>query len=492
MATKERIAANSDMPDTCSFDEMTTTSSHDVSENPSPPFPLDTSKNKQSSYDDDDDDNNLMEDDEVFSNENNVEVSILEHYQLINTRRRLLHQVLQHCGLTCRIFSLVITAWFILYSIICRWDGLMDDDDSPRLVCACESCSNSWSCVERVEWLLQDDVNMRESEACQRVAEAYPLSCGACADGSCTSDTNTRVDPEADQEGKEEPPLYCFPMEDQRTSYRLWGGKTVQVKQSAGTSVCGPRQNHFSSTGVSVNMEEELLVLRYQDNSASEVRVLLSEHQLPYHYGKYSFSIKSVTVWNANGQLISEALPPYMILSFSTYDPDEVDRYGEFSHHQVKVNIGHLTTSKDDNNQANVQFSVEPETPANVYRFTEPQVAGSIYSFTWSPGSITWESTASSRTGQPETFSVTTVVALVNNRPDAIQCLPDYHMDVRISLFSSIGMDAQFDDTTVEVVVDGFDFVPSGEVALANGEACSKSCQCASSAECVLNTCQEI
>ena len=448
-----------------------------------------------------------------------------------------------HMTLTCRLFLLALATWILVFTKLRAVRNIRENfqmpllprnhdknnpeqnDQSPSYLCGCSLCEHLWMCAERVEWLLQEysfssatsatttvassnqqQVVLTEDQACQQVATEYPFRCRVCS----TSPTQCNSDPQLDLDAwhDEEPPLYCFPPAADRVRYTLWNGKRLDVKQSAGTTaVCGPRQNHFSATGVRVVEADNHLVLRYQAASASEVRIRLPANEHPYHYGTYTFSVHSITVRNKQGNVISnnnnKELPDGIILSFSTYDPNTLHPNGEASHHQVSMNLGQWSSNNGDNDN-NVVFSVEPALPHTTHRFAKPRLAGnSTYSFTWSPGSISWEASSSGRGGNADdekdddnnkqTFQVTTEYAVTHDLPDVIPCLPDYHMDVRISLYSALGRDLGFDGS-VEVVVDGFDFIPStdNEAFLATGQACSQSCQCQASDECVLQSCQEI
>jgi hypothetical protein len=82
-------------------------------------------------------------------------------------------------------------------------------------------------------------------------------------------------------------------------------------------------------------------------------------------------------------------------------------------------------------------------------------------------------------------------MALAANLVDNIQCLPA-DVEVRINLWNMNGAVApsgMADNHIVEVVIDGFSYTPSNVQGVANGQACSKHCQCLGTSRCVNGIC---
>jgi hypothetical protein len=82
-------------------------------------------------------------------------------------------------------------------------------------------------------------------------------------------------------------------------------------------------------------------------------------------------------------------------------------------------------------------------------------------------------------------------MAVAANLVDNIQCLPA-DVEVRINLWNMNGAVApsgMADNHFVEVVIDGFSYTPSDVQGVANGQACSKHCQCLGTSRCVNGIC---
>ena len=218
----------------------------------------------------------------------------------------------------------------------------------PLSLCGCPSCTEStWntmagdhSCGNRILYL-QNELSLKyptQEHACRQVAFEFPCECGGCDPGHCSLPTPEFIlpgdwvppqgltpaptpipqftDPSIDQENQS---LYCFPNGPDRTQYSLWGGMVVQVKEDY-TKVCGPGNNRFHASTVVADEINDKLTLRYTDGIASEVRILLPKEQRPYSYGRYSFTVDSVSVKNAAGTLLSDVLPKELVLGLFTWD----------------------------------------------------------------------------------------------------------------------------------------------------------------------------
>ena len=207
---------------------------------------------------------------------------------------------------------------------------VVGDPDAP---CGCPVCTESiwnnnageFTCGERITYLATEMSSQYPTQvsACRRIAFEFPCDCGGCDPGRCALPTPQFVlpaawepeegttpaptpvtaytDPNLNQEDQE---LYCFPS-GQRQTYTLWGGMRVQIKQDD-SMVCGPGNNRFTTETVQIDESADKLTLQYKNGVASEVRILLPEAQRPFTYGKYSFSVESVSVKDASGSVLSE------------------------------------------------------------------------------------------------------------------------------------------------------------------------------------------
>lgn len=127
------------------------------------------------------------------------------------------------------------------------------------------------------------------------------------------------------------------------------------------------------------------------------------------------------------------------------------------------------------------QFVIQPPEAPHYYRFwTGPNETmdqgGHVYQFTWNPTQVLWYTDANG--GQE--LEYTTEQAIKEGLTDRIQCLPA-DVEVRINLWNVLGTNAPMDmedGHVAEVVIDGFTFTPSGVAGVADGEYCSKHCQC--------------
>jgi hypothetical protein len=297
---------------------------------------------------------------------------------------------------------------------------------------------------------------------------------------------------------QEDQVLYCYPDPTIRTTYTLWGGMVVQVKEDAGA--CGPGNNLFTTNTVVVDETADTLTLLFKENVASEVRVLLPAAQRPFTYGTYSFSVKSVAVKDAAGVVLSNVLPKELVLGMFTWDDTENYAVHENYNHEVDVEVSRWNCE----NNSDVQFLVQPPGYPQMHRlFTGESNAtdienkykqgGQVYDFTWNPGQIDWTSTAGSY--ETNQFVLKTDEAIYRKVPDYVQCLPDTggNLEIRINLWNMLGasqpVGLSFTDT-VEVVFDNFSFVPSGQMHISDGGVCSKHCQCNHGvSECVNSIC---
>jgi hypothetical protein len=379
----------------------------------------------------------------------------------------------------------------------------MDDDE---INCGCSACTKAvWqnvsgtperTCGQRVKWLMNTFPleYSQQQDACRRVAFEFPCECGGCDPSRC----DVRVEPFVAKEKWELPhqpvapykmkfpsSMYCFPPAP--TTWRMWNGKQIQVKEDA--SVCGPGNNLFSNE--TAYEKDGELYLTYSNQQASEVRVTLPGKQI-YGYGTYTFSVKSISVLDAAGRVKDNKLPKDLVLGIFTWDDTDNYAIHENFNHEVDIEISRWNC--DDN--SDVQFLVQPAGFPQMYRFYSGQGAtydqgGHTYSFTWLPNRIDWATTA----GGGQQFSLTTEEALYKKVPDFVQCMPSGYTEVRLNLWNVNGAEvpAGLEPTdTVQVVIDKFEYESSPVAYAADGDYCSKSCQCGPASECLNGLCTNL
>jgi hypothetical protein len=290
--------------------------------------------------------------------------------------------------------------------------------------------------------------------------------------------------------------LYCYPPYMDRVHWtNVWapsssapsssdGGYIVEVKEG---TYCGPGNNHFSSATANIFSDEsdsDLLVLQYKMVNGrwegSEVRLVLPDSLMPFKYGTYSFSIRNVTVLSDGGNTATGAnsLSEDLVLGLFTWDDTERYDVHENWNHEVDVEISRWM----DPSNADTQFVIQPPEVPHYHRFfSGPQngtyePGGQVYSFEWNPTRIRWTATKSG-----ETYEYTTQMALEQNLPDRIQCLPA-NVEIRMNVWNVKGADiaptGMADTDVAQVVIDGFSYEPSGVAGVDDGELCSKHCQC--------------
>lgn len=394
-------------------------------------------------------------------------------------------------------------------------------DEVTRLVspaettyhCGCLGCGDSawntqapagagaqFTCGSRIQYL--ESGGMSHLDACRQIAATeLPTECSVCNPDSCSgagpflrtpapSPTPPLV-PAPTPPLDPSTPLYCYPDYNSRTRWtNVWGQYQVEVKQDMAGGVCGPGNNKFTSNTVSLANANEL-TLQYKKVGAtweaSEVRVLLPQNLMPFSYGTYKFSIKSVsTIDSSTGRVLAPNLSEDLVLGLFTWDDTEDYASHENYNHEVDIEISRW----GDPNNADAQFVVQPPEDPHYHRFftgagNTYSPGGKTYEFTWNPTSISWLSSGG------ETHSYTTKQALESNLPDYVQCLPA-NMEVRLNIWNKNGpvAPAGMADTHIaQVVVDGFTFTPSHAGGVANGETCSKDCQCLAPLRCINNKC---
>jgi beta-glucanase (GH16 family) len=298
-----------------------------------------------------------------------------------------------------------------------------------------------------------------------------------------SSETIASIDTEAPSfvaAGSSESDVYCYPPSSERKRYtNVWGTCLLEAKDS-GDGVCGPSDNAFADELVTLD-ENDVLTLSFASSNGlwygSEVRMV--QTTAPYTYGTYTYNIKEIRVIDlASGAVVGNTLPAGLVLGMFTWDPAHAE--GEEDLYEVDIEVSQW----GDSTNADVQFLLQPPEEPHFYRFVSGTngdlvQAPQTYEFTWLPTSVAWYSTA----GGGQNLLYTTEQAVSAGQTDRIQCLPA-NIEARIALWStqSAGVDpvGMTTDHKVEVVVDSFVFTPIAVTGVADGEACSKSCQCLS------------
>jgi len=399
----------------------------------------------------------------------------------------------------------------------------------PDSLCGCAVCTNEiwnnmageFTCGERISYLAGEMSDQYPSQvhACRQIAFEFPCACGSCDPGRCGLPTpefflpdnwqpflgsgtpaptpiTAYTDPSMRQEDQ---PLYCFPDPNLRATYTMWDNMVVQIKED--TNVCGPGNNRFTQDTVIVDQIADRLTLQYKNGVASEVRILLPENQRPFTYGTYSFSVESVAVKNAAGQVLSDILPKELVLGLFTWDDTESYAIHENFNHEVDIEISRWNCETN----SDLQFLVQPPGYPQMHRmFTgdhEDENAhysqgGKVYSFDWNPAEIEWNTNAG--TSVNNNFVLKTEEAVFRNVPDHVQCLEDIggNMEVRLNLWNMLGNKSPqglSSTDVVEVVFDNFSFTPSGLTHVEDGGICTKQCHCAAGvSRCMDNVCTPI
>ena len=409
------------------------------------------------------------------------------------------------------------------------------------LRCGCMECDeNVWNtdadtftCGERISWLVRNKKDLYPSvkEACMQVAGREFGQCSGCNPVKCGSNTDESEDISPMPIGlagtgytettlTARTPLYCFLDFKERTRWRnVWGKYTVEVKES--DQVCGPSNNKFTTNTVSL-LDKNQLKLQFKKVGntweASEVRVRLPEAQMPFLYGKFSFSVKSVEVIDiVTGDAIDNKLPPTLILGLFTWDDTEDYATHENFNHEVDIEISRWGKNHEEDLQFLVRLNLSLNSPTRVFSraivasrflfFNPPQVqppgdeqmarfysgGGTSYkqgrrsfSFDWRPAEIEWFGDR----GESHLYSAST--ALAAGVADHTQCLPA-DMAVRMNLWHLYGSSkpaGMANNHVVEVVIDNFAFAPNGLTVVPEGGVCTKDCQCGSSSRCASNMCR--
>lgn len=357
-----------------------------------------------------------------------------------------------------------------------------------------ETYAGEFTCGERIEWKQTiEGGGLSETDACEFVSNEFFTICGpqcrpSQCDGQCaappipapTLPPGPAVTPTSD--------IYCFPPYANRLRFtNAWGNYIIEAKDSQG-GVCGPNTNKFTSQTISFDptLGELTLEYKYIGGSwyAGEVRILLPEAQMPYTYGTYSFSLKTVAVKDSSDNVLSSELPDDMVLGMFTWDTSDDFALEQNHNHEVDWEISKWGYFNNQDVQFLTQpFEIQgPQFPAD-RRYSSGGQGGNVYEFTWNPNEIVWSA-------HDRSYTYSTDIALASCSEDYIQCLPN-NVEVRINLWNMLDkIPDNLDDTQrVVVVFDNFSFTSSGETHVADGGSCSKHCQCSASSSCASGIC---
>jgi hypothetical protein len=385
------------------------------------------------------------------------------------------------------------------------------DGKAPAL-CGCDSCSvqiwdtpaNGFTCGERIQFLRSPaGGSTGEIDACIAVSDQFPSICGPdCdvtkCDGVCQADFKVADPSPAPAPALESTaPVFCFPEYASRERYlNAWDSYALEVKDA--TSSCGPNFNNWSRDTVSYDTTTKELTLEYKQVkgiwTASEVRVLNGE-STSFTYGTYSVYVKSVSVLTGD-TLLSSKLPPNNVLGMFTWDSTALEE----ENREVDIEISQWGEPGNED----VQFLIQPETVPGPHflrderfysggAFDTYDQGGHWYNFSWEPGEIRWWSDA----GGGQTLTYSSAYADSRCVKDFLQCLPG-NLEFRLNLWKMGPGDLQpdfeqpadsFSSHRVEVVISDFVYTPSENQYVADGEICSKKCQCAPASECLNAVC---
>jgi hypothetical protein len=370
--------------------------------------------------------------------------------------------------------------------------------------CGCAECTDTvwnkaapadappgFTCGSRI--LYVQSTGKSNADACRAIAGGsgitgeFPAVCGACNPDKCTKVERPSTGPNPTE-------LYCFkPSSSRKRWTNVWSKYTVEVKSASNR--CGPGGNQFSDSTVAVSSNKKELTLQFKNVngvwSAGEVRVMLPAAQQPYSYGTFSMRIKSVGVIDTTtGRTLRKSLDPALAIGMFTWDPTPAaaDAY----HNEVDIEISKWGKP---NATTDAQFLVQPPKSPQFFRFsTGPKKgtmdpgSGNWYNVTWRPTSLLWRTSA----GGGIKHSYTTAQALRLKKEDYIQCLPAT-VEIRMNLWHSKGAvrpPTMADTHVAQVVIDQFVYTPNYILGVANGETCSKTCQCLPTSRCVNNKCR--
>lgn len=289
-------------------------------------------------------------------------------------------------------------------------------------------------------------------------------------------------------------PLYCYPPYEERKRWEnVWDNNFImEVKETKGNGRCGPGNSFFSADMLHFDENTEELTFEFKKEDGvwkgSEVRLVLPEQNMPFSYGRYDWSVKSVEVFRGN-EVVSNTLPPSIVLGLFTWDTTENFDVRENFNHEVDIEISQFNNVGGPD----VNLLVQPVGEPHHVKFYSGGSAGSYdqsgyqWRFDWNPNNITWYSDAAN--GLHHTYSSDDI--LYYSSPAYVQCLPA-DVEIRMNLWNVQGVATPIDmtdDMSIKVVIDNFYYHESGETHVPSGGSCSKHCQCAANSYCDAGVC---
>jgi hypothetical protein len=226
--------------------------------------------------------------------------------------------------------------------------------------------------------------------------------------------------------------MYCFPSYGNRQTWNnVWDNNfLLQVKETeAPMLTCGPGANFFSTETVSFDTNSQELTLEFKKNPINgkwmggEVRLVLPQADMPFSYGTYHWSLKTVQIIDTiTGEIVSTTLPPRIVLGLFTWDTTEDFGVRENMNHEVDIEISNF----GEVGGPDVNFLVQPPGKPQHAKLYSGGAAGlydqggHMYKFNWNPNNITWFSDAGD--GLSHVYSADTI--LEYDSPAWLQCLP--------------------------------------------------------------------
>ena len=362
--------------------------------------------------------------------------------------------------------------------------------------------SGAYTCGERIEYT-KNKHGISEDEACMLVAgKEFAAVCGiGCNPNRCDGRNNPYdvVDEIPPKSGDLRPdtPLYCFPQYDRRKRWvNVWENNfTMEVKETNGSGRCGPGNSFFGADMIHFDETSEELKFEFKKEGGiwkgAEVRLVLPDPEMPFTYGRFEWSVKSIQVFHGDS-VVSQTLPPSIVLGLFTWDATENFDVRENFNHEIDIEISQFNTVGGPD----VNLLVQPVGLPQHAKFYSGGSIGSYdqsghkWRFDWNPNNVTWYSDAA--TGLNHQYSSDDI--LYYSSPAYVQCLPA-DVEIRMNLWNVQGVDAPInmtDDMRIEVIVDNFSYQKSGEAHVPFGGSCTKHCQCSADSFCDAGKCSII
>jgi hypothetical protein len=322
--------------------------------------------------------------------------------------------------------------------------------------CGCQNCTEDiwnltvsdfagdFTCGARITWFA-DFFSVSQQEACIAVAaNEFPVECGkACnplrCDGRQTPYTIQNNPPIVSGDLLIDSDMYCFPSHGARQRYtNVWDNNFImEIKETQlPLTVCDPGANYFATDTVSFDSVTEELTLEFKKDlqgrwRGAEVRLVLPETSMPFQYGTYEWTVKSINIISTiNNTVISQTLPPRLVLGLFTWDTTEDFAIRENRNHEVDIEISQFGDIGGPDANFLVQPPGQPQ-QAKYYSGGSPGVydqSGHVWKFDWNPGNITWYSNAAG--GISHVYSNDIILDYAS--PPWLQCMPA-DVEIRVS-----------------------------------------------------------